>query len=119
MGRAAVFAQTVAVFLIERISESGDEDAIRWLFANYSREQAADVLRSTRRLSRHSAGGLGQCARRACAGCVVLVGVVSANLSRYLEALSRSEEQIFTCLSSLLAPLLFPSGSRRLAGRWL
>lgn len=45
-----------AVFLIERILESGDEDAIRWLFADYSREQVVDVLRSTRKLSRRSAG---------------------------------------------------------------
>lgn len=45
-----------AVFLIERILESGDEDAIRWLFARYSRIQVVEVLQSTRRISRRSAG---------------------------------------------------------------
>jgi hypothetical protein len=43
------------VFVIERILESGDEDAIRWLFATYSRTQVVEVLQSTRRISRRSA----------------------------------------------------------------
>ncbi len=45
-----------AVFVIERILESGDEDAIRWLFATYSREHVVEVLQTTRQLSRRSAG---------------------------------------------------------------
>ena len=45
-----------AVFVIERILESGDEDAICWLFASYSRTQVVEVLQSSRRISKRSAG---------------------------------------------------------------
>ncbi len=52
----AVDPSVHSVFLIERILEAGDEDAIRWLFATYSRKQVAEVLQVTRRISRRSAG---------------------------------------------------------------
>lgn len=52
----AVDPSTHAIFLIERTLESGDEDAIRWLFATYPRDRVVEVIRSTRRLSRRSAG---------------------------------------------------------------
>ena len=43
-------------FIIERILELGDEAAVRWLFAAYSRPDLIRVLRAARSLSPKSHG---------------------------------------------------------------
>jgi hypothetical protein len=43
-------------YIIERILELGDEAAVRWLFATYSRSDIIRVLRAARSLSPKSHG---------------------------------------------------------------
>jgi hypothetical protein len=43
-------------YTIERVLEHGDEDDVSWLLGIVSREQIQETLRTTRRLSRRSAG---------------------------------------------------------------
>jgi hypothetical protein len=43
-------------YIIERILELGDEAAVRWLFATYSRPDIVSVLRGSRGLSAKSRG---------------------------------------------------------------
>lgn len=42
-------------FTIERIMEQGDEEAVKWMSQHFSRDQIADVLTKSRRLSPKSA----------------------------------------------------------------
>lgn len=42
-------------YVVARLLERGDEEALRWMFKNYPREQVKDVLKKTRALSRVSA----------------------------------------------------------------
>ncbi len=42
-------------FIIERLLEYGDKDAVFWLLHHYPREEIADVVRKSRRLSARSA----------------------------------------------------------------
>jgi hypothetical protein len=41
-------------YIIERLLELGDEGAVRWLFAAYSRPEIAEVVRKSRSLSKKS-----------------------------------------------------------------
>ncbi len=41
--------------IIERVLEFGDEDGYRWLFATYSDEEIAAVVRTSRRISPRTA----------------------------------------------------------------
>jgi hypothetical protein len=41
-------------YIIERLLELGDERAVRWLFAAYSRPEIAEVVRKSRSLSKKS-----------------------------------------------------------------
>lgn len=45
-----------SAFLIERILELGDEEACRWLFQQFPRDEIRKVAQESRRLSRKSAG---------------------------------------------------------------
>ncbi len=38
-------------FVVERVMEFGDDEAIKWLLSTYSHEDLADVLRGSRQLS--------------------------------------------------------------------
>lgn len=51
----SVDSATHAHFIIERLLEQGDEEAITWLFKTYPKETIHEVLRITRRLSTRSA----------------------------------------------------------------
>ena len=42
-------------YIIERILEFGDEEAYRWMFANYSDEDIIDTVKKSRRISRKTA----------------------------------------------------------------
>lgn len=44
-----------ADFIIERILEMGNEQAVQWVFKTFSKDDIKDVLRRTRRLSKQSA----------------------------------------------------------------
>lgn len=46
---------THATFVIERLLDAGDEEAVRWLFATFPRHTIADVVKDSRRLSQRSA----------------------------------------------------------------
>jgi hypothetical protein len=52
---AKVNARRHAVYIIERVLEYGDDRAIRWLQKNYSPEQIARVVRTSRVLSPNTA----------------------------------------------------------------
>ncbi|MEW6007215.1 MAG: hypothetical protein AB1595_03555 [bacterium] len=43
------------VFVIERLLEYGDKDAISYLLSNFSKQRIKDVIKETRRISRKSA----------------------------------------------------------------
>ncbi|MBT9143539.1 MAG: hypothetical protein DDT29_01947 [Dehalococcoidia bacterium] len=42
-------------FVIERLLEHGDDEAVRWIFRRYERADILEVVRSSRRLSRKTA----------------------------------------------------------------
>lgn len=44
-----------AFFIIERLLETGDDAAIRWVLTSYPEETIAHVVRNSRRLSRKTA----------------------------------------------------------------
>ncbi|MBI4716115.1 MAG: hypothetical protein HY760_09320 [Nitrospirae bacterium] len=52
---ASVDEKTHGRFLIERLLEEGDVEAVRWVFATFPRTTIREVIRDTRRLSRRSA----------------------------------------------------------------
>ena len=41
-------------YIIERILETGDDKAVKWLFGAYSREEIKETLAGSRRISRKS-----------------------------------------------------------------
>lgn len=47
----AVDLQTHRRFVVERVMEYGDDEAVRWLLRTYAREELSDILRQTRNLS--------------------------------------------------------------------
>ncbi len=44
-----------ATFVIARILDAGDEEAVRWMFATFPRDTIKDVVRGSRHLSKRSA----------------------------------------------------------------
>lgn len=51
---ATIDVEQHATFIIERLLEFGDDVAVVWLEKTYQREQLADVVRTSGRLSRKS-----------------------------------------------------------------
>jgi predicted ester cyclase len=52
---ASIDIKTHARFIIERLLEEGDGDAVRWVFETYPKETIIEIILTTRRLSRRSA----------------------------------------------------------------
>jgi len=51
---AALDIRLHKTYIIERLLELGDERAVRWLFAAYPRPEIAEVVRTSRSLSKKS-----------------------------------------------------------------